>query len=135
MINLLPPKKKEELLLEKTKKLVIILGITILIPLICFILFLLSIKFYLLAEVNSQQVMLEQTKEKYQTPDFLTFNDIIQKDNKILLQLESFYKKEIYISEVLKMISDVPRPKNLYFTDLSLDKDQHQKVKVTVSGF
>ncbi len=135
MINLLPPKEKEELLLEKKNKLIIILGITILIPLVCLILILSSIRFHILGEVNSQKIILEQAKKKYQTADFLTFKDIIQKDNKILVQLKSFYKKETYFSKVLKIISDIQRPKNLYLTDLALSRDKNQKVKVVASGF
>jgi len=135
MINLLPPEKKEALFLEKSRKLIIILGIAVLVPLICLTLFLLSIRFYILSELKSQQIILEQTKERYQTPDFLTFNEIIQRNNKILIQLQSFYKKETYFSKTLKTISDIDRPKNLYFTDLSLTKSENQNIKVTASGF
>lgn len=135
MINLLPPEEKIKLLLEKRKKLIIILGMIVLIPLFCLILILLSVKFYILGEVDSKKIILEQAEKEYQTPAFLTFKDIIQKNNKILVELESFYKKETYFSKALKIISNITRPKNLYLTNMSLDKNENYKIKVAASGF
>ncbi len=135
MINLLPPEIKKELILEKKRRLVAVLGVTMFVPFICLMLVLLSVKLYVSAEVDSQKTILEQTRKQYQTSDFLAFKDIIQKDNKTLSNLESFYKKEIYTSDILKMVSDIPRPENLYLTDLSLNRDDNQKIKVTISGF
>lgn len=134
MINLLPPEEKAQLLAEKRKKLIVILGITIIIPLLCLILILLSIRFYILAEVNSQKIILEQAKKEYQTPEFLSFRDIIQKNNSMLAKIEPFYKKEAYFTEVLKIISGIKRPKNFYLTDLSIMKNKDQKIKATAFG-
>ncbi len=135
MTNLLPPEEKAKLLLEKNKKLIIIFGIIIIIPLCCLILILLSINFYVLGEVGSQKVVLEQAQKVYQTPDFLTFKDLMQKNNKVLSQLDAFYSKEIYLSQVLKTIALVSRPQNLYLADVDLKRNTNQKIGVTVSGF
>ena len=135
MINLLPPEEKTKLLSEKKKKLVVILGITAIIPLLCFILILLSLRFYILAEVNAQKIVLEQAKKEYQTPDFLLFGDIIQKNNKVLSKIEPFYKKEVYFTDVLKMISGIARPQNLYLTNVLAARDEGQKIKITAFGF
>ncbi len=134
MINLLPPEKKEELFLEKVKKLVKILGITVLVPLFSLILILLSMGFYILAEANSQKVVLQQDKKTYETPDFLSFRQIIQDSNKNLTQLDSFYHKELYATDVLKIISTIHRPDGLYLSDFSLMRDKSGKFKVAVSG-
>ena len=135
MINILPPEEKEKLLFEEKTKLIIILGTTILIPLICLILLLLSIRLHVLGEENFQAINLEQAKKKYQTPDFLTFKDIIQKNNTIVVQLASFYKKEVYFTKALKIISSISRPQKLYLTNISLTRTENQKISVTASGF
>jgi len=134
MINLLPPEEKERLFLENKKKLVIILGITTLIPLVCLVLILSSIRFYMLGEVNTQKVILEEAVKKYQTPDFLTFKEIIEKSNSVVTQVEYFYKKEASVSNALKMILEIQRPPNLYLTNLSLTRDENQKMNIMAIG-
>ena len=127
MINLLPPEEKIKLLSQKREKLVVILGITITIPLLCFILILLSIRFYILGEINSQKILLQQAEKEYQTPEFLVFKDIIQKNDKILDRIEPFYKKETYITQVLETISRIARPENLYLTNISVIEAKTRK--------
>jgi len=135
MINLLPPEEKTKLLLENRKKMIIVLGITIIIPLFCLILVLLSVRFYILGEVNSKKIMLDQARKEYQTPDFLHFKEIIQKNNHTLTNLHSFYQKEVSVSQALYLVSSISRPENLYFTNMLLAKDSEQKIKITASGF
>jgi hypothetical protein len=77
MINLLPPQQKEELVLEIKKNLFITLCGILLIFLICLSLILFSLKFYILGEVNSKEIILEQSEKKYETPDFLSFKENI----------------------------------------------------------
>ena len=71
MINLLPPQEKEKLLLEKTQKLVIVLTNSFIISLICLILILLSLKFYILKELAKKSSVLYDIKEENQAKDFL----------------------------------------------------------------
>lgn len=134
MINLLPPEEKEKLFLKKKEKLVIILGITVLVSLICLILILSSIKVYVATEANALKITSEQAIKEYQTPNFLNFKNIVQKYNKIILQLENFYEQKLYFSQALKIISSIQRPDGLYLTDISLNKNGDKKIKVTVAG-
>jgi hypothetical protein len=134
MINLLPPEEKQKLLLENRGKLTTTLGIIVLVSLVCLTLILLSIEFYILAETNNQKNILEQAKKENQTPDFNNFSNIIKKYNGILVQLNSFYKGEIYFSQVLKIISGVQKPAGLYLTDFSLNRQKSGIVQVSVSG-
>jgi len=134
MINLLPPEEKQKLFFEKKEKLAMILGIVVLVSLICLTLILFSIKFYILAETDYQKKILEQTKLVDQTPDFINLNSTIQKYNGILAQLNSFYKKEIYFSQALKIITGVPSPKGLYLTNFSLSRDSSGIIQVSASG-
>ncbi len=135
MINLLPPSLKQKLALEHQKNVVMILGFTILVPLICLTLLLLSIKTYISAEVNSQKIASEQAQKISQTPEFVKFGETIKNGNALLLQLKSFYKRQIYISNALHLISGINRPENLYFTSLDLHQTQSLAFKVTIAGF
>ena len=134
MLNLLPPEEKEKLFLKKREKLIAILGITVLVSLVCLILILSSIKLYVVAEASSQKIILEQAEKKYQTPNFLNFKIIIQKYNKIIVQLRAFYEQKLYFSQALKIISNIQRPEGLYLTELSLNRDENKKIKVTAAG-
>lgn len=136
MINLLPPEEKKELLLKNKERLVIILGITAFVSLICMILILLSINFYILTEVVFQENVLEQTEKSYKTPVFLSFQSSIKKYNNTITKLNYFYKQEASFSQILKIISSVQRPEGLYFTDISLDRNNENKnIKAVISGF
>src|SRR3989338_7348676 len=126
MINLLPPKEKEHLLLGKYKKLII---------LIFLILVLASVKFYILSQAVYQKEVLAGLENKYQTPDFLFFKDMIQKYNLSLKTADIFYKKQAYVSGALQTISEIERPAGLYLTSIAIDRpDQDNKATVTVFG-
>jgi hypothetical protein len=135
MINLLPPEEQSQLRLEDARKLVIILGITIIIPLICLALVLLSIQFYILGEINSQKTVLEQTKAQYQTQDFLKTKQLIDDSNAAMGQLIAEYQKNQYLGKSITAISVVPRPAGLYITDLSLVRESSGMVQATMTGF
>jgi len=136
MTNLLPLEEKKELFLKNKERLAIILGITASVSLVCLFLILSSINFYILTEIVFQKNILEQTEEKYKTPVFLNFKNAIQKYNIVFVQLNSFYEKEIYFSQILKIISNIQRPESLYLSDLSLIRDsENKKIKITTSGF
>ena len=134
MINLLPQKEKDELLLKRIKNLVLVLGSIVVIALICLIFVLLSIKFYILTEVDSQKFLLQDTQKKYESPDVVNLKNAIQKYNNSLPIIASFYQNEIYLSDVLSGISEIQKPAGLYFTNISLDNQQAKSVKVSISG-
>ena len=135
MINLLPPKEKEYLFLERNRKLVIILGYITIISLICLALVLFSLKFYILGQLNRQKNILDITETKYQTSDFSFYNNLIKKYNTDLVKANTFYKKEIYFSDVIKTILDIQRPDGLFFNDMSIKySEEDNKIKTTISG-
>lgn len=134
MINLLPLEEKQKLLYSKKEKLAVIWGIVILVSLVCLTLILLSIKFYVLAETDYQKNLLQQAEQKNKTSDFTASVGIMQRYDATLSQLDSFYKKEIYFNQALKIITDVPAPKGLYLTNFSLNRDEKGTVQAGVSG-
>lgn len=146
MINLLPPREKKELLLKKVKIVVIIWGSIILAVLLCLILILFSIKTYIWGKVESQKIVLEQTKKGYDASGIKDFQEVIKKHNENLLKLKNFYGKNIRLSEILEKISKIPSP-GIYLTSLSLNKSleilkdskdkklQDNSIEVTISGF
>lgn len=136
MTNLLPPEERGELILKNRERLAIVLGLIVLIFLVCLILILLSIRFYILTNVISQKNILNQVENNYKTPEFIKFKDTIQKHNNNIIRINSFYEEEIYFSPILKIISNIPHPDGVYLTELSLNRDnENKKLDITVSGF
>lgn len=135
MINLLPPKEKEQLFLERNKKLVVTLGYIIIIFLIYLALVLFSVKFYILGKMSQEKNILDAIETKYQTSDFLSYNNLVKKYNDDLFKAITFYKKEIYFSDVIKTILDIQRPDGLFFNDMSIkSNDKDNKIRVIISG-
>ncbi len=134
MINLLPPKEKEELVLEIKKNLAITLGGIFLVFLICLILVLMSIRFYILGEIASRSIILNQSEKIYQTPDFILYKTAVQNYNKDFEQILNFYKNQTFFSSALEVVSEIPRPRGLYFTGLSVKRNK-DKLSASVSGF
>lgn len=135
MINLLPPKEKKEFALEIKKNLFITLWGMVLISLLCFILVLFSLKLYILGEVNSNGIILEQVEKRHQTEDFLAFKKTVQGYNAKLSQAQSFLLKEIYFGGVFNAILEIQRPYGLHFTGLSINRGDDGKIKVIILGF
>mgnify|MGYP001573536718 CR=1 FL=1 len=135
MINLLPPKEKEQLFLERKKKLVIILGYIAIISLIYLALVLFSVKFYILEQMSFQKNILDTTEIKYQTSDFLSYSNLVKKYNTDLIKVDTFYKKQIYFTDIIKTILDIQRPDGLFFDDMSIkNNEKNNKIQITVSG-
>ena len=136
MINILPPKEKELLRLEQTKNLVIILGFVAMVSLICLIFILLSVKYYILSSVDRQKLISQEVAKQHQSPNFTEFKNIIVRYNKILPETVSFYKNEVYFSDMLSVISGIERPEALYFNKIYIDRDEKGgKTKISVFGF
>ncbi len=136
MTNLLPPEQKKELLLKNRERLAIILGTIVLIFLVCLIMILLSIKFYILTDIISQNNILVQTEKEYKTSEFIELKNTIQRYNTNIVKVNYFYGEEIYFSSILKIISNIPRPDGVYFTNLSLNRDnKNKKIEASVAGF
>ena len=105
------------------------------VSLVCLILILLSLKFYILEDITYHQNILDSALKTYQTPDFLSFKGIIQKYNSQLIAIDNFYKKEVYLNQALKAVLDTDRPTGLYFTNISIEKNVENKALVALSGF
>ncbi len=135
MINLLPPEEKEGLRLQQVKKLVAILGSAVVVIIICLILILFSINYYILGEIISQKFSLEQAENRYKTSDFLKYKNILQNYNKGAAQLKSFYKEGMGISSALENILAVEKPVGIYFSNLSINmRENNDKIIVNISG-
>lgn len=135
MINLLPPEEKEILLKEQLKRSVIILGSEITFLLVCLILILFSVKFYILGQSVSQKFYLEQLQLDAKFSELSGFKDIALQYNQYLARMDSFYQNQAYTSSALGVLLDIERPEGLYFTNLSFSDDPaNKKVKIVISG-
>jgi len=135
MINLLPQEEKDKLFLRRVKNLSIILGSVVVISLICYIFILLSIKFYIMAEIENQKFILETTEMQYKSENTEDIKDAIQYYNDLLPKIQSFYKNQIYLSKILAEISQIQRPSGLYFNGILISApDAKGIVKVNILG-
>lgn len=134
LINLIPSKEKRELRLVRAKQLTIVLGNMIVIVLVCLVLVIFFLKFYLLTQTAYQKAILETVQQKYETADFMKFKKLIQKFNGIYAQSFSFYKNQTYFSSILKMISEIEKPSGVLVSSIVATKEKDGKIKVGVSG-
>ena len=108
-----------------------ILGIVFLIFLICLVLVLFSLKFYLLTDVFAQKEQetrqkdfFELTKTKKEIGDY----------NKKISDFKSFYDEQIYFGKMLESIFKIDIPKGVYIIYLSSEK-KGKKIESTIYGY
>lgn len=134
MINLLPPIQKIALQKEQNRKLVLVLGFLLLVSLLCFVLVLLSLYFYIMVQVSYQKSLLDDAKQQYQTKDFLQYTDIINQSNQALVRANAFYKKEVFFSGALVTISNISRPDGVRFKNITMQRGSGRVINVNVAG-
>jgi len=134
MINLLPQKEKYDFSLRKTNNLILVFGGVIIIFLICLILVLLSVKFYMLTEIDYQKFLLEDTKSYNQSPATKKIRSAIQNYNSIMPSVVSFYKKQVSFSDILGTISRTYKPSGLYFSNIYLKQSSDRKITANILG-
>lgn len=130
-INLLPPQAKTEISEQRTKKLIIILGVLILIFFLSLSLILFLVENYISREVNSQKTLVNLEKEQLITPEVQKIREEIIQANQNLLELDSFYTKQIKLEEIFKKISEILPPK-MYLTNFSW---REESLAISLSGF
>ena len=131
MINLLPSHQKEELREKESLKVVLILGIVILTFLLSLTLILFSIRTVLFGQRESQKILFEQKEKEWHSLPIRDLEKEIQDYNLRLAQLETFYAKELNLTEVLEKIYDA-LPEGAYLNVFNFDLSQFQ---VFLSGF
>ena len=131
MINLLPPSYKEEITKEENQRLVLILGTLFLIFLISLILILFSVKIYIQGQVELLESLVSLEEKKIQTAGTQDLREKITLTNQEISKLESFYKNQINLTEILEKIFQT-MPAKIYLTGFSWQKKTYQ---VALSGF
>jgi len=136
MINLLPPEEKAIIQWERKKRLVIILLFLISVLIVSFVLFLLTIRFYLEGVLSSQIVILNEEERRSKQTEIQNLKQEIKEFNHQLVRLESFYKEKFYFSEILEEISEL-LPEGSYLTNISITKGKSKEnvLDVSLSGF
>lgn len=138
MINLLPPTEKEILIQEERFRLSLILGVIILTFLISLTLILVSVKIYISAETKTQKIILELEQHRLKTTEIQDLENKVNLINQNLLNLNSFYLKQISFTQLLEKIYQI-LPTEIYLTQLSLTKIDQKKeksiVEASLSGF
>lgn len=107
MINLLPLSEKVNLKKEKRIKIVLILAMGFLYFLICFLLILLSIKFYIKGETALEKNVLEWNQGRYEYSKMQDIENDIKKENKDINLINNFYENKNISSVFIKNISEI----------------------------
>jgi Tfp pilus assembly protein PilN len=131
MVNLLPPQQKKELEEEESFKLTLTLGIVILAFLISLALILFSVKISLLADLDTQEIYIQQEQEELEKPEMQELKEKIKEYNLILSKLETFYQGQPDLASVLEKISRT-LPEETYLTGFNFNPQTSQ---VSLTGF
>jgi len=135
MINLLPKQEKENLELLTKKKLSIVVGGVLMVSLGCLALILWALSLYILQQSYAQKITLDATAKTYQTPDIIATKNLIKKYNASFAAIDAFYKKSIYVSEALKLVSEIQKPANLRLTSIDMQTNKNTgKITMTIRG-
>lgn len=118
MINLLPPIEKIRRRQEKKLKLIWILGILIIASVLCFVFILLSIKFYITNQIKTQDILVNEAKEKNVKVNILQGK--IKSVNSTLSGLNNFYQNQFPMTDFLERISQ------LLLEDMYLERFSYQ---------
>jgi len=131
MINLLPPENKKELLAQSNKHLVAVLIFIIIIALICFVLVLIYIKFYLLSEISLYK---NQIQEKNNILSSEKLEKQINTYNNSFKEIKNFYEKNISFTEMIKYFLQSEMPVGVRLNSLSADIKEGN-IEVSIYGF
>ena len=136
MINLLPPQQEEEILEEEKLKLVLIFGLLLSAWLISFSLVLVLIKTSISTDTEIQKIALNQRENELNTAKARDLEATIRELNRSLAGLNSFYKKQLNLTQVFEKISKT-LPNGAYLTNLNFNsiKDEGEGAQIFLSGF
>ena len=112
MLNLLPPWYKEELKDEKNFRLTLILGILVLLFFVSLALLLLSIRIYMVGQIQAQKILVESQLEDYGDEDPVKR---IRELNRSIAETSSFYQEQIVFADVIDRVTGV-LPEEIYLT-------------------
>lgn len=138
MINLLPIENQKKLAREESWKIIVILGVLILIFFVSFSLILFSVKIYISAKVEAQRILFEEKEKELQSPEMKSLESDMSNFNQKILRLDSFYKKQIKITDSLAKISTVfPSGSciNNLVISIQSNKDGTKQISYNLSGF
>ena len=129
MINLLPIKEKNEFLEIEKQKIIIILGSLVLLFLISLMLVLFSVRLYVKSQINVQRTLVSSAEKQSQDSAIEDIQQKIQLVNQTFTQIDSFYKDNFYVTEILKKITDL-LPLGVYLRSFSFSSS-----KIFLTGF
>ena len=128
MINLLSQTEKKVLKTEMNYKTLLVLAITFLCALVCFILILLSIKIYITGQTTAENIIFQQLEDQAQKSKSQETENMIKAYNKNMANINFLYKDRQETSELLQKISEI-LPSDIYLTRFSFNTVE-EKVKI-----
>lgn len=127
MINLLPPSYKEELEQEKSFRLLVVLGISFFIFLICFMLMLFALRIYLKDQIESEKLLSFLSAKELQSQVHAGQN--LLNANNDFTALFELYQKRLSFSLIADHIAN-DLPQDIFLENLDISSSG-----VVLSGF
>lgn len=122
-------------MLKKRERLAVVLGIMGITVLVCLILILSALQFYLLEYATYQKSLVETDEKKYPAQDLLALKTNIVRYNASLAAADRFYKKTLFANGALKVIYRVLQPEGLDLDSITLELDSTGELfKAAISG-
>lgn len=130
-INLLPPEEKNELFLKQINRLVFVLSTILFVSLLCFLLILLSVKFYILGNVYLQAQIIDEQKSQ---ADLNEIKKEVVEYNQKITNLKFFYQSQTKFSKMLETFFNIQMPSGIRLIDIS-STAKGKVIETTVYGF
>lgn len=131
MINILPAKEKEILQMEEKKKTILILEILSFIFLLCLVLILASMEIYVSGQAEAARIIFEQEQKEFEVSEIKDFSEKIKLANETFANLDSFYKNQVKLTEILEETSKI-LPEGIQLSNFSYQKNT---LEVNLFGF
>lgn len=123
--NLLPPQEKKELEIAEISGWIVSFGAWLLVVLIIFALFCLSIYFYLSILLKAQNRLIETEKSRLETQQLSQFEEEIQVANQNIDQIYNLQKNFEFLTPTLEKLAKAAPP-GIYLTAFSYKSGTHQ---------
>ncbi|MFH1451166.1 MAG: PilN domain-containing protein [bacterium] len=127
MLNLLPQKEKEALIQQEKRKIIFILEFLALIFLLFVILVLFALSVEIKGKLDGQEITIALEEERLEKEKIEERKSKIASLNADILGLDSFYRQQFGLTEVLLRISDI-LPSGIYLTGISFQEEGRQIV-------
>lgn len=133
MINLLPQQDKDRLSAERKRRAAIIIYSLLVFFIICLVFIFNVLRIYIDTQILSKQALLIESEKQFLQSETQGMQDKIKLANSSFSQLDIFYQRKVYFSQILEKISNI-LPKNCRLFNISINFDVKEKKEELEDG-